>query len=66
MGGVMLASEHEDVDDPDPPFRLLAQFTTDHEAGIEFADAGAIYFVTRVDDLAAGRYDRIAVVMQSL
>lgn len=62
MGAQKIATADEDVDE-DSPFRLLAQFTTDHDADVEIADAGAIYFVTAVDELAAGRYDRIGVHM---
>ena len=40
-------------------------FTTDHAAGVEFGDAGSVYFVGRLDDLAAHRFDRIAVVTHS-
>lgn len=59
-----IATEDEDVDE-DTPFRLLAQFTADQDANVEIADAGAIYFVTTIDQLAAGRYDRIGVHMDS-
>ncbi len=62
MGAQKIATEEEDVDE-DSPFRLLAQFTTDQDADVEIADCGAIYFVTTVEELAAGRYERIGVHM---
>ena len=40
--------------------RLLAQFTTDQELNIELADGGVIHFVIPLEDLQAGRYDRVA------
>ena len=65
MGGVRFASDSEDASDPEHPFRLLAQFTTDHDAGLDFADAGVIYFVGRAGDFAAARFDRLVVFGES-
>ncbi len=65
LGAVKLATEGEDPDAYDSPFRLLAQFTTDQDANLEIADAGAIYFVARADDIAAGTYDDVAVILES-
>jgi Domain of unknown function (DUF1963) len=66
MGWVKLAgnddAEPEDLHDR---YRLLAQFTTDQAANVEIADGGAIYFVISVEELAAGRYERTAVHMES-
>jgi hypothetical protein len=45
--------------------RLLAQFTTDQELNIDMADGGVICFVIGLDDLQAGRYDRVAVRIDS-
>lgn len=63
-GSVTFASGEEgDDDEVHERYRLLAQFTSDEDANIEIADAGAIYFVTTVEDLAAGRYERTALYM---
>ena len=64
-GAVRLASAEEDPDEEDGPFRLLAQFTNDNAANVEIADGGAIYFVGRSADLAAGSFDEIVVFMES-
>jgi hypothetical protein len=65
MGGVRLASPDEDPDEDDSPFRLLAQFTNDNAANVEIADGGAIYFVGRSTDFAAGSFDEVVAFMES-
>lgn len=65
MGGVRLATEDEDPDDADNPFRLLAQFTNDIAANVEIADGGAIYFVGRHSDFARWAFDDVVVFMES-
>ncbi len=64
-GGVRLAAAGEDPDDEDSPFRLLAQFTNDDEIGLEIGDGGAIYFVGRATDFAAGRFDEVVVFAET-
>jgi Domain of unknown function (DUF1963) len=67
-GAIKLMTPEEDEEEDEDEarrFRLLAQFTTDQEANLEIADAGAIYFVIRADDLAANRYDRVCAHVDS-
>jgi hypothetical protein len=65
MGGVRLASPDEDPDAVDSRFRLLAQFTNDNAANVEIADGGAIYFVGRSTDIAAGSFEEVMIFMES-
>jgi len=65
MGGVRLASPDEDPEADESPFRLLAQFTNDNAANVEIADGGAIYFVGRSTDFAAGSFDDVVAFMES-
>ncbi len=65
MGAVQLATDAEEPDDAGHPFRLLAQFTTDQDADVEFADAGTLYFTTRATDIATADYRRVAVYVES-
>ncbi|MDB1088779.1 YwqG family protein [Streptomyces sp. ACA25] len=44
---------------------LLAQFDSDAETGMEWADGGVIYWTMRREDLAAGRFDRAMFTWQS-
>ncbi|MEU3877861.1 MULTISPECIES: YwqG family protein [Streptomyces] len=43
---------------------LLAQFDTDDEADMMWGDCGALYWLIRPEDLAAGRFDRARITMQ--
>jgi uncharacterized protein YwqG len=65
MGTVHLSIPDRDPDEALSEFRLLAQFSSDQDANVEFADAGIVYFVMLVDDLAAGNYSRVACFLES-
>ncbi|GII55652.1 hypothetical protein Pth03_40410 [Planotetraspora thailandica] len=43
---------------------LLAQFDTDDRAGMMWGDVGALYWLIRLDDLAARRFDRAVFTWQ--
>lgn len=43
---------------------LLAQFDTDEAADMTWGDCGALYWLIRPDDLAAGRFDTTRFTMQ--
>jgi hypothetical protein len=46
-------------------WRLLLQVDSDRRFGDSFADGGTIYFGLPAEDLAAGRFDRVEVTMDS-
>lgn len=43
---------------------LLGQFDTDNRLGFMWGDCGRLYYLIRPDDLAAGRFDRVAFTWQ--
>ena len=43
---------------------LLAQIDTDNRAGMMWGDCGALYWLTRRDDLARGEYTNTAFTWQ--
>ncbi|OPC78531.1 hypothetical protein B4N89_39560 [Embleya scabrispora] len=43
---------------------LLAQFDSDEDAGMEWGDAGTLYWLIRSEDLADRRFDRARLVAQ--
>jgi uncharacterized protein YwqG len=51
-------------DRPGPDWQLLWQIDSDDAAGFMWGDVGRLYLLIRDVDLAAGRFDRIALVMQ--
>ncbi len=61
----------DDVDWEDPRVEeeaarwvLLAQFDSDEDTGMMWADAGVLYWLIRPEDLAAGRFDRAVFTWQ--
>jgi hypothetical protein len=64
MGAIMLGSDADEAH-ANETHRLLFQFTTDHAAGIEISDAGSIYFVSGLSDLANKRYENVAVLSEA-
>ncbi|MGW3292181.1 YwqG family protein [Streptomyces sp. NPDC001002] len=43
---------------------VLAQFDSDTDAGMEWGDAGTLYWLIRQEDLTASRFDRVRLVVQ--
>ncbi|MBL1097351.1 YwqG family protein [Streptomyces coffeae] len=61
----------DDVDWEDPRVEeeaarwvLLAQFDSDEDTGMMWADAGVLYWLIRPEDLAAGRFDKAMFTWQ--
>lgn len=43
---------------------LLAQFDSDEDADMMWGDSGALYWLIRPDDLAAGRFEKALFAWQ--
>lgn len=58
-------TEEEELEET-PRWRLLLQVDDDHDRlGVLWGDAGTVYFGIRAEDLAAGRFDGVEVVVQT-
>ncbi|GAA2343865.1 DUF1963 domain-containing protein [Streptomyces cuspidosporus] len=64
LGGREVSWEDPRIEKEAEGWVLLAQFDSDEDADMMWGDAGALYWLIRPDDLAAGRFERAMFTWQ--
>ncbi|MEU9794969.1 YwqG family protein [Streptomyces sparsogenes] len=64
LGGREVSWEDPRIEKEAEGWVLLAQFDSDEDADMTWGDAGALYWLIRPDDLAAGRFERAVFTWQ--